>query len=149
MENKDTEKKFYYTFGTNPCFPFEGGWVEVLAVSRVEANAIFRHIFPDAIKGFINCAFCYDENEFDESKMAKTGNLGNFCQRKLGINDLFSIDKFEIPKAVKLNENVFTIDKILHIEADEDYGYSIEFIDDEGKYRNWKQYFDGGYALFR
>ena len=87
MESKETEKKFYYTFGTNPCFPFEGGWVEVLAVNRVEANAIFRHIFPDAIKGFINCAFCYDENEFDESKMAKTGNLGNFCQRKLGIDD--------------------------------------------------------------
>ena len=84
-----------------------------------------------------------------KSKMAKYGNFGEFCQTRLEINDLFALNAFKIPKAVKIGDRVYVIDKIMYIYADEESGYSIEFIDKEGKYRNWKQYFDGGYALFR
>ena len=145
----DTEKRYFYTFGTDPRFPFEGGWVEVLAINQDEANSIFRHIFPGQRQGLLNCAFSYTEEEFMRSKMAKQGNFGKFCQRKLGVDDLFALNAFEIPKAVKIGDRVYVIDKIMYIYADEESGYSIEFIDKEGKYRNWKQYFDGGYALFR
>lgn len=36
------------------------------------------------------------------------------------------------------------IEKVLYAEHWDRYGWDIEFIDDRGHYRHWKQYEDGG-----
>ncbi len=75
--------KVYYTFGTDPRFPFCGGWVEVEASTMKEAHAVFRVNFPDREPGVLNCSDYYTEAQFDESDMRITGNRGGFCHRRL------------------------------------------------------------------
>jgi len=71
--------KFYYTFGTDKQFPYNRGWVEVIAENAKEADAKFREKFPDKTPGILNCAFVYTEESFSKTTMAQGGNLHEFC----------------------------------------------------------------------
>ena len=75
--------KVFYTFGTNPDFPFCGGWVEVEADSMEQAHALFRKIFPDIVQGTMNCSDYYTEDAFNATDMPNTGNRGAFCHCKI------------------------------------------------------------------
>lgn len=57
--------KYYYTFGTSKQFPYTRGYVIVYAFNQEQANDKFRKRFPDFNKGIINCAFIYNEEEFN------------------------------------------------------------------------------------
>lgn len=59
--------RYYYTFGTDPQFPYYRGWVEVLANNWEDAHEKFRAKFPDRHKNCLNCAFFYDEKEWVKS----------------------------------------------------------------------------------
>ncbi len=64
VSNEVSQKmKFFYTFGTDPAFPYKKGWVEVHAYTMQEADGKFRQRFPDrpGHEGILNCAFVYDE----------------------------------------------------------------------------------------
>ena len=39
--------RYFYTFGSDPGFPYQNGWVEVRATSRDEADRKFRARCPD------------------------------------------------------------------------------------------------------
>lgn len=71
---------YFYTFGTDPQYPFNGGWVEVYASSWEESHEKFRTRFPDrpGHEGTINCAFFYTKEQWERSAMSK-GNMGEFC----------------------------------------------------------------------
>lgn len=75
--------KYYYTFGTSKDFPYQGGWVEVKAINIKVAHEIFRSYFPDRIKGILNCADYYTEEQFKETKMYETGNYRAFCHERI------------------------------------------------------------------
>ena len=75
--------KVFYTFGSDACFSFKGGWVEVEAPTMAEAHAIFRANYPDKTPGVLNCADYYTEAQFQETKMFVGGNRRAFCHRKL------------------------------------------------------------------
>ena len=75
--------KMYYTFGTDERYPFRGGWVEVEAPSVADAHAAFRSQYPDRTEGRLNCADYYTERMFSKTTMAKEGNFGAFCHRKI------------------------------------------------------------------
>lgn len=71
---------YYFTFGTDPDYPFAGGWVTIAAPSRQAAAQIFRIYYPnDADTEVLNCADYYTEEEFQELGMEETGNFGAFC----------------------------------------------------------------------
>ena len=53
--------RYFYTFGSDPGFPYHEGWVEVRANTWEEAHEKFRARFPDRHEGILNCAFFYDE----------------------------------------------------------------------------------------
>ena len=76
--------KFYYTFGTASQFPYRGGWVEVYANDREDANKKFRAYFPDYNDGIYNCSSIYEESNPAVAGMLKEGNLGAFCHRVIG-----------------------------------------------------------------
>ena len=73
--------KFYFTFGTDEKYPYQGGWIEISAPSKEEAIRTFKKHYPNR-KGspFYNAADCYDsftiENKTD---MFKNGNMGKYC----------------------------------------------------------------------
>lgn len=59
---------YFYTFGSDPGFPYQNGWVEIHAASREEADRKFRARFSDRLghEGIMNCAFRYDEKRWAE-----------------------------------------------------------------------------------
>lgn len=75
---------YYYTFGSDPVFPYIYGWVEIYANSWEEANEKFRTRFPDrpGHEGVINCAFAYDHTSWEKTSMSK-GNMGMFCHETI------------------------------------------------------------------
>ena len=58
--------RYFYTFGSDPGFPYQNGWVEVRAASREEADRKFRARFPDRSNGVMNCSFFYDEEKWSQ-----------------------------------------------------------------------------------
>lgn len=75
---------YYYTFGSDPAFPYIYGWVEVYANSWEEANKKFRTRFPDRLghEGIINCAFAYDQTSWNKTSMSN-GNMGCLCHETI------------------------------------------------------------------
>lgn len=74
--------KFYFTYGTDPSYPFQGGWTEVEAPDRNSADVLFRLFHPDRIPGILNCAFVYTEEEFLSTNLPY-GNFGACCQEHI------------------------------------------------------------------
>lgn len=72
-------KKYYYTFGMDERFPFQGGWTEVIADDINNAHAVFRRKHPDRTPGILNCSDYYTEQQFRKSEMYGNGNLGRKC----------------------------------------------------------------------
>lgn len=58
-------KRYFFTFGNDPHFPYEDGWIEVESPERELALRAFRAFHPDRDgTGVINCADIYDESTF-------------------------------------------------------------------------------------
>lgn len=58
---------FYFTYGTDPGYPFEGGYTLIFADNMKEAIKLFRKRHPDRHKDVVNCAFIYTGDEFEEA----------------------------------------------------------------------------------
>ena len=68
--NRTSEtQRFYFTYGSNPIFPFCGGYVIVKAGSLKEAIEKYRKEYPDVHDGLINCTFYYNESEWQKIKV--------------------------------------------------------------------------------
>lgn len=75
---------FYFTFGTDEKYPFQGGWVKVFASSKAEAIITFRKHYPNrANSNCYNACDCYASDYFENTNMFKNGNLGAFCHKVL------------------------------------------------------------------
>ena len=60
-------KKTYFTFGTDPAFPFGiNDYVIVEAPSISKACDLFNMIHPPRHDNVVNCAFFYSEERFNE-----------------------------------------------------------------------------------
>lgn len=55
----ETVNRYFYTFGSDPGFPYQNGWVEIRPASGEEADRKF-HDWPGH-EGIMNYAFCYSE----------------------------------------------------------------------------------------
>ena len=70
-------KKFYFSYGDAPAYPFRGGWTEVTARDAETAVAAFKLVHPcPRGKEYINCAFVYDAETFEKLEIFKEGNAG-------------------------------------------------------------------------
>ena len=59
-------RKFYFTFGSDPGFPYQNTYLIVYAENLEEAINKFREHFPDRHKDTINCAFYYTEKQWKD-----------------------------------------------------------------------------------
>lgn len=57
---------FYFTYGTDKNFPFQGGWTEIHAADRNQAVTLFRREHPDRSPGLVNCSSIYTEKQFQD-----------------------------------------------------------------------------------
>lgn len=76
-------KKFFFTYGTSPDYPFRGGWTEVRALNFRQAVEIFKAHHPCINGNILNCADNYTEDEFEKCKFLSHGNLGHGCHEVL------------------------------------------------------------------
>ena len=76
--------KFYFTYGTDKKFPFQGGWTEVEADNLSAAIKAFNIFHPERENGCVNCSFWYTEEQFLSSGMAN-GNLDNRCHEHISL----------------------------------------------------------------
>ena len=63
------KESFYFTFGSSSEFPYQDGYLIVKARSKSEAVSIFRSYFPSRKEGVVNCAFIYDQEEWEKTAM--------------------------------------------------------------------------------
>ena len=69
MNGRYTLARFYYTFTASAGYPYEDGWVEVVAKDWSEAHRKFQTRFPNR-NGQISCAFFYTEVQFAKTPLA-------------------------------------------------------------------------------
>ncbi len=62
--SSEPQKKFYFTFGSDPGFPYQNTFVVVMAGTERAAVEKFRAKFPDRHKDIVNCAFWYSEEQW-------------------------------------------------------------------------------------
>lgn len=66
-------KSYYFTFGSDPLYPFQNTYLIVKAKSKREAIAKFRARHKDRVEGsnIYNAAFCYGSAEWEGSDNQK------------------------------------------------------------------------------
>lgn len=92
-------KRFYFTFGSDEKFPYQGGWVEIFAFNSNQAIIAFKRIFCDrGNDDILNFESCYTEKGFVESGMLLKGNLGKRCHAVVIVKDICEANpyKFDI-----------------------------------------------------
>ncbi len=99
--------KFYFTYGTSPAYPFQGGWTEVEAPDRPTACKLFQVYHPTrpGSAGRLNYADVYSDEAFKQTGMYSAGNFGFRCQERIDLSrevlraengDASSVDKLVI-----------------------------------------------------
>lgn len=58
--------KYYFTFGFAEHYPYQNGYLIVYADSLSEAVEKYRAKYPDITEDVVNCAFIYNQNDWDE-----------------------------------------------------------------------------------
>lgn len=135
------EEKFYFTFGSDEKYPFQGGWVEVIATDKEEAICTFQSRYPNrAGSPFYNACDCYDSSYFENTKMYEYGNLGSKCHNLIYSKDIFGEVAIVLPKE-EYNKLKMLVDEAqyrtgkavdgllkkahLHYDDDEENGYCL------------------------
>lgn len=62
----DKPQKYYFTFGSDPGFPYQNAYLVVEADSEVSAIEKFRRKFPDRSPNVYNASFCYSQEKWEE-----------------------------------------------------------------------------------
>lgn len=75
--------RWFFTFGSDPLYPFQGGWVEIEAPTLTQAIKVFQAYWPDRTPGLVNCAFMYSEEDFSETDMYKGKFPNEYCHVRI------------------------------------------------------------------
>ena len=78
---------FYFTYGSDERFPYQGGWTEVEAPTLKDACGLFRLVHPrrDPTVPIGNYSDVYTEEEFQKTDMSLYGNRGTHCHERISI----------------------------------------------------------------
>ena len=60
--------KFYFTFGINPIYPYQNGYIIIEAESLSQSIEYFKILFPNPEKPYLlRCAFYYTEQQWEKA----------------------------------------------------------------------------------
>lgn len=81
--------KFYFTYDTNPEFPYQGGWSEIEADSGIEAIIAFQRFHPNREGSpFYNFYFQYSEAEWKSTPMMQKNDFfGHGCRERIVVTN--------------------------------------------------------------
>lgn len=90
IEKQKELSVFYFTYASDPQFPYQDGWTEVLAPDRTTACRIFNAVHPPREEGgCVNCSWIYDQEQFRKTSMYKSGkNFDKGCVERLSIDGI-------------------------------------------------------------
>lgn len=74
-------KDFYFTYGSDKQYPFNGGWTKITAPSINTALNLFTAVHP-IIDGCLNCADYYTEDEFKKTNMYRNNSNCGFGEHE-------------------------------------------------------------------
>lgn len=63
----EERNRFYFTFGSDPGFPYQNTYLMVMADTKQEAIRKFRKKYPDRHENIFNCSFVYSEEQWSGS----------------------------------------------------------------------------------
>lgn len=78
--------KYYFTYGTDPAYPFRGGWTLIETdLDKYQACLIFKAYHPCRDGSVaLNCCSVYEEEDFSRTSMcSENDNLGHGCWEKI------------------------------------------------------------------
>lgn len=80
--------RFYFLYGLNPKYPFQGGWTLIHAPDLDAACRIHRVLYPhpdenERDDGRINCADVMDEERFLNMDLLQAGYCGKRMQSEV------------------------------------------------------------------
>lgn len=68
-------KKYYFTYGSDPAYPFQGGWTLIYAPNLRAAQQIFKAYHPNRPgSDALNCADYYSASLFEQFDPAMKGH---------------------------------------------------------------------------
>lgn len=73
LEDYEEEKhnKYYFTFGSDPGFPYQNAYLVIEAFNKSSAIRKFRKKFPDRHENVYNASFCYSQEEWEKQEFEK------------------------------------------------------------------------------
>ena len=93
-------QNFYFTFGSNELFPYQNGYLIVIAENLNEAILAFRKKHKDRSSGYVNCSFFYSEDEWEKIKV----HYGGQAPKEIIIDEMIKQKRL-----VELLENAMNI----------------------------------------
>ncbi len=78
-------QKFYFVYNGLYAYPYDGGWVEVIAENIEQAKSIYGVIFGTNSDGSANYADVFTEEEFIKTAMFRDGILGAKCHEVISM----------------------------------------------------------------
>lgn len=102
-------QRFYFTFGSDPKFPYPNGWVEVIAPNRGTACELFAKKFPNPDgENILLCSDYYTEEQFYKTGMFDEGNFRGYCHEVLRAHDKRkSVPRIELIRSKTESVDVF------------------------------------------
>lgn len=79
----NNQSNYYFSFGPNPKFPYQNGWICITAPSLNLAIELYNMLYPNPNDNvLVNCSFVYTEDEFKNTNIYKNNdNLGAGCHK--------------------------------------------------------------------
>lgn len=79
--------KFFFTYGTDPRFPYQGGWTEIEAEDSHAAVSAFRKFHPDRENSdAYNFAGIYSEKSWAKTEMSqKNSCFDHSCRESIRV----------------------------------------------------------------
>lgn len=79
--------KFYFTYGSDPAYPFCGGWTEIEATSLYQATNIFKAAHRNDIDSeTLNCADYYTEEGFKKQGCISPATEASSAMKKSNLS---------------------------------------------------------------
>lgn len=74
---------YFFTFGSDAAFPYQNGYIIIIAKDIDTANKIFKENYPNRPgSDCLNYSFCYTSDEWDKIDTSKMGIFYGFTTEK-------------------------------------------------------------------